>query len=105
MQVLFLSTGTIQYLYTVHIFHLHVFFQMRSSGCTRLAASSGGNAGLAAAYTARKLGMPITIYVPGSTPPYMRDRLTGEVEAAGNSFLHKSFSNKLHYNNNNYTTM
>lgn len=47
-------------------------------GCKRLVASSGGNAGLAAAYSARKLGIPITIYVPQSTPQFMVERLRGE---------------------------
>nr|CAB3265925.1 L-serine dehydratase/L-threonine deaminase-like [Phallusia mammillata] len=36
-------------------------------GCKRLVCSSGGNAGMAAAYAARKLSAPITIFVPQTT--------------------------------------
>lgn len=54
-------------------------------GCTRIVASSGGNAGLAAAYVAKKLDIPITIYTPESTPAKMRDRLTLE---AANVVVH-----------------
>ncbi|XP_003226076.1 L-serine dehydratase/L-threonine deaminase [Anolis carolinensis] len=47
-------------------------------GCKRFVASSGGNAGLAAAYSARMLGIPATIYVPTSTPAFTVKRLKDE---------------------------
>ena len=39
---------------------------------------TGGNAGLAAAYSARKLKVPCTIVVPGTTPMFIVDRLREE---------------------------
>jgi len=53
--------------------------QRVKSGCTRLVASSGGNAGMAAAYAARILHIPLTLYVPQTTGQWMRDRLKAEV--------------------------
>ncbi|XP_060105401.1 L-serine dehydratase/L-threonine deaminase-like [Heteronotia binoei] len=47
-------------------------------GCKRFVCSSGGNAGLAAAYTARRLGIPATIFVPTSTPAFTIERLKDE---------------------------
>ncbi|XP_078523271.1 L-serine dehydratase/L-threonine deaminase-like [Lissotriton helveticus] len=47
-------------------------------GCERFVCSSGGNAGLAAAYSARKLGIPATILVPTTTPSFTIDRLKDE---------------------------
>lgn len=47
----------------------------------------GGNAGLAAAYSARKLNIPCTIVVPGTTPMFIVERLREEgatVEICGN---------------------
>lgn len=38
-------------------------------------SSSGGNAGLAAAYAARELGLPCVVVVPGTTPEFIRARL------------------------------
>jgi L-serine/L-threonine ammonia-lyase len=55
-------------------------------GCTRFASSSGGNAGLAAAYIARQLGLPITVVVPETTPSFIEDKLReegAEVEVVG----------------------
>ena len=39
---------------------------------------TGGNAGLAAAYSARKLNVPCTIVVPGTTPMFLVERLREE---------------------------
>ncbi len=39
-----------------------------SRGVKRLISSSGGNAGIAVAYCGRKLGIPVTVVVPLSTP-------------------------------------
>ena len=44
-------------------------------GVTRLISSSGGNAGMAAAYAARTLGMEALIMVPETTSGKVRDRL------------------------------
>ncbi|XP_030192722.1 serine dehydratase-like isoform X2 [Lynx canadensis] len=56
------------------------------SGCRHLVCSSGGNAGIAAAYAARKLGIPATIVLPEGTSPHVVRRLQGEgaeVQLAG----------------------
>ncbi|XP_029983572.1 serine dehydratase-like [Sphaeramia orbicularis] len=59
-------------------------FKIRGIGhlCQKLAkestgvvCSSGGNAGMAAAYAARKMGIPATIIIPSSTPPLVVKRL------------------------------
>ncbi|XP_004574804.1 serine dehydratase-like [Maylandia zebra] len=59
-------------------------FKIRGIGhlCQQLArhskgviCSSGGNAGMAAAYAAQKMGVPATIIVPSSTPPLVVQRL------------------------------
>uniref|UniRef100_A0A3Q0T3P2 L-serine ammonia-lyase n=1 Tax=Amphilophus citrinellus TaxID=61819 RepID=A0A3Q0T3P2_AMPCI len=59
-------------------------FKIRGIGhlCQQLArqskgviCSSGGNAGMAAAYAARKMGVPATIIVPSSTPQLVVQRL------------------------------
>ncbi len=47
-------------------------------GAARLVSSSGGNAGLAAAYSGRVLGMAVTVFVPSTTPPRMRALLEQE---------------------------
>jgi len=45
------------------------------NGANRLISSSGGNAGMAAAYAARALGIPALIMVPETTSMNVRDRL------------------------------
>ena len=40
--------------------------------------TAGGNAGLAAAYSARKLNTPCTVVVPGTTPMFIVERLREE---------------------------
>uniref|UniRef100_A0A8C5HZQ1 L-serine deaminase n=1 Tax=Gouania willdenowi TaxID=441366 RepID=A0A8C5HZQ1_GOUWI len=47
-------------------------------GCERFVCCSGGNAGMAAAYSARQLGVPATIVVPSVTPKLTVDRLKDE---------------------------
>lgn len=49
--------------------------KLSQEGCTHLVCSSGGNAGIAAASAAKKLCIPVTIYLPTSTPSYVSDRL------------------------------
>ena len=43
------------------------------NGYKRLVGSSGGNAGLAMAYAANLLNMPLTLFIPKSTPQMMLD--------------------------------
>jgi L-serine/L-threonine ammonia-lyase len=55
-------------------------------GAVHLVSSSGGNAGLAVAYAGKRLGAQVTIFVPDSTPPAMRERILlegAEVQVAG----------------------
>ncbi|KAJ8380287.1 hypothetical protein SKAU_G00010650 [Synaphobranchus kaupii] len=47
-------------------------------GCERFVCCSGGNAGMAAAYSARRLGVPATIVVPVVTPNFTVQRLKDE---------------------------
>ena len=44
-------------------------------GVKHLVCSSGGNAGLAGVFAANKLKIPITVYLPSSTPSYVAERL------------------------------
>ena len=47
-------------------------------GKTKFVSSSGGNAGLAAAYAGRVLGVPVTVVIPQSTPARMKAVLEQE---------------------------
>jgi L-serine/L-threonine ammonia-lyase len=51
---------------------------VKERGCKHIISSSGGNAGLAAACSARKLGVKATIFVPKTTPEFMRHKMTLE---------------------------
>lgn len=44
-------------------------------GAKKFVCTSGGNAGLAAAYAGRKLGIPVTVVVPKSSNIWIRDKL------------------------------
>src|SRR5919107_2320222 len=49
-----------------------MFHQIMAAGdlpAAGIVAASGGNAGLAAAYAARELGIPAEVYVPVTAPP------------------------------------
>ena len=46
-----------------------------AQGATHLVSSSGGNAGLSAAYVGRKLGLKVTVVVPSTTASFILDRL------------------------------
>ncbi|XP_010021974.1 PREDICTED: serine dehydratase-like, partial [Nestor notabilis] len=64
----------------------HLCQEAAKKGCSHFVSSSGGNAGLAAAYAAQKLGVPITVVVPSSTGPGTVRRLQemgAEVEISG----------------------
>lgn len=50
----------------------------RDKGATNLVSSSGGNAGLAVAYSGRKLGMPVTVVVPKTTKKRAIDLIESE---------------------------
>ena len=45
----------------------HLCRTHQARGCKRFVSSSGGNAGLAVAYSGRMLGMPVTVVVPETT--------------------------------------
>jgi len=47
-------------------------------GAKEFVCSSGGNAGLAASYSARKLNVPITVVLPESTPVMMREKIKAQ---------------------------
>jgi len=49
--------------------------RLQAEGAARFVCSSGGNAGLAAAYAARAIGAPMTVVLPSTTPAFMRDRI------------------------------
>jgi threonine dehydratase len=56
---------------------------------TGIIAASGGNAGLAAAYAARELGVPAEVFVPVTAPPVKVAKLTklgARVVQAGNEY-------------------
>ncbi|KAK3539177.1 hypothetical protein QTP86_028663 [Hemibagrus guttatus] len=56
----------------------HLCKMWAETGCTRFVCCSGGNAGMAAAYSARKLGVPATIVVPSVTLSATVQRLYDE---------------------------
>eukprot|EP00053_Salpingoeca_punica_P014960 m.136783 g.136783 ORF g.136783 m.136783 type:complete len:671 (+) comp16589_c1_seq1:290-2302(+) len=47
----------------------------KERGCTRLVTSSGGNAGLACAFAAKRLGLKCLVVVPSTTPELMRAKI------------------------------
>ncbi|NXY25422.1 SDSL protein, partial [Atrichornis clamosus] len=64
----------------------HLCQEAAKKGCRHFVCSSGGNAGLAAAYAAKKLGLPITVVVPsssGPTPVRKLEELGATVEVYG----------------------
>ena len=52
--------------------------QAQREGYTQLITSSGGNAGYAAAYSGRKLGVDVTVVVPESTSEMAKSRMLAE---------------------------
>ncbi|XP_017272612.1 L-serine dehydratase/L-threonine deaminase [Kryptolebias marmoratus] len=64
-------------------------------GCERFVCCSGGNAGMAAAYSARQLGVPATIVVPSVTPNPTVERLKDE---GANVIIHgKALNDSIEY--------
>ncbi|XP_072271433.1 serine dehydratase-like [Pyxicephalus adspersus] len=55
----------------------HFCQKLAKEGCKKFVCSSGGNAGLAAAYACNKLGLPATIVVPEHTSKNIIQRLEG----------------------------
>lgn len=51
--------------------------RLKAEGARAFVSSSGGNAGYAAAYAGRALGVPVTVVVPSTTPQFMRERIAG----------------------------
>ncbi len=49
--------------------------RLQAEGADRFVCSSGGNAGLAAAYAAREIGAQMTVVLPSTTPAFMRERI------------------------------
>ena len=69
-------------------------------GCTQFVSSSGGNAGLAATYCAKELGVPITVVVPESTPEFIVKKLAEEgatVEVVGKVGKGRQCNQLLYY--------
>ncbi|KAF5929269.1 hypothetical protein HPG69_019290, partial [Diceros bicornis minor] len=56
----------------------HFCQEVAKKGCRHLVCASGGNAGMAAAYSARKLGIPVTIVLPEGTSLQVVRRLQGQ---------------------------
>jgi L-serine/L-threonine ammonia-lyase len=67
--------------------------QYQAKGATRLVSSSGGNAGLAVAYSGRQLGMAVTVVVPKTTKPRAIDLI--ELEGA-EVIIHGANWNEAH---------
>ena len=69
-----------------------MFHQIMAAGdlpAAGIVAASGGNAGLAAAYAARELGVPAEVYVPVNAPPVKVAKLTklgARVVQVGNEY-------------------
>lgn len=59
-----------------------VTLQAAIEGCSRIVCPSGGSAGMATAYSARKLGLKATIIIPDTTPAAVGDQLRNEVKHA-----------------------
>src|SRR5690349_15018592 len=50
----------------------------KAAGATKVVCASGGNAGYAVAYAARKLGMQATIVVPTTASPRNQELIRGQ---------------------------
>ncbi|NXK39937.1 SDSL protein, partial [Piprites chloris] len=67
----------------------HLCQEAAKKGCRRFVCSSGGNAGVAAAYAAKKLGLPITVVIPSTSGPIPKrklEELGATVEVYGKAF-------------------
>lgn len=70
------------------------------NGAKRLISSSGGNAGIATAYAGSKLGVPVIVIVPESTPRTSIEAMRqfgAEVQIVGHSWMEAhQFAESLH---------
>jgi len=65
----------------------HMCIDKVKKGVKHLVASSGGNAGLAVAYSGRKLGVKVTVFVPQTTPKQFQEKIKlegAELKVVGN---------------------
>jgi len=53
----------------------HANIAVKERGVRMLVSSSGGNAGMAVAYSGRQLGVPVNVVVPSTTPVSMMDAI------------------------------
>ncbi|XP_055017631.1 L-serine dehydratase/L-threonine deaminase isoform X2 [Boleophthalmus pectinirostris] len=73
----------------------HLCKTWAEKGCQQFVCCSGGNAGMAAAYSARQLGIPATIVVPSVTPNATVERLKDE---GANVIIHgKALNESIDY--------
>lgn len=49
-----------------------------AAGASRLVCASGGNAGYAVAYSGRRIGIPVTVVVPKTTPSWLQELIRRE---------------------------
>ena len=58
----------------------HACQESVAAGAERLVASSGVIAGYAVAYAGRRLGVPVVVFVPKTTPSFMRELILFRME-------------------------
>lgn len=56
----------------------HYCLKAARDGIRYFVSASGGNAGLAVAYSGRELGIPVTVVIPKTTPLFMREKIMAE---------------------------
>ncbi len=56
----------------------HYCLKAARDGVKYFCAASGGNAGLAVAYSAKELSIPATVVIPVTTPPFMKAKIEAE---------------------------
>lgn len=56
----------------------NVCYRSMKKGIRKFISASGGNAGLAVAYSGRKLNIPVTVVIPSSTPSFMKEKIQEE---------------------------
>ena len=49
--------------------------KLKDRGCQYFVSSSGGNAGLAVAYAGRVLDVPVSVFIPTTTPDHVKERM------------------------------
>lgn len=56
----------------------HYCLKAARDGIRYFVSASGGNAGLAVAYSGRELGIPVTVVIPETTPAFMKAKIAAE---------------------------